>query len=227
MRTRDYSAFLNEVSRSAQNKSFPLRVMFELTYRCNFFCRHCYIPLSYRKKPELKTKKVYAILDELAKIGCLYLGFTGGEPFLRKDILPILGYAGKKGFITTVYTNGSLIDARTARILAGLKPGKIDITIPAISRLSFEKITGLKGSQQKVFRAIRELKKNRIPLGFKTCVLQENQGEIAKIKRFCRSLGAGHRLDNILSRRIDGSSEPYLCRGKIIENPARGGDLCP
>ena len=48
------------------------------------------MPQSYRKYNELKTKEVFSLLNQLKEIGCFYLGFTGGEPFMREDIIEIL-----------------------------------------------------------------------------------------------------------------------------------------
>ena len=191
--------------------------MFELTYRCNFHCKHCYVPQSYRrKKGELKTKEVFFILDQLKDIGCFYLGFTGGEPFLREDIMEILLYAKKKGLELIIYTNGSLIEERIAEELADLRPNKIDITIPAMSKAAFERISGVAGSRDKVFKTIELLRKNGVNLGFKTCVLKENESEIGEIQNFAESLGALHRLDDTLSPRLDGSKEPYQYRGRLF-----------
>ena len=155
MRIETYSKFWQRIHSCAKKKGSLLRVMLELTYRCNFKCKHCYIPKSYKKKfrRELNTRQIFSILDQLQELGCLYLGFTGGEPFLRKDIFDILWYAKRKGFQIIIYTNGSLIDKDKARELKCLSPNKVDITIPAMSKDIFERITGLKGSRDKVFEA--------------------------------------------------------------------------
>jgi radical SAM protein with 4Fe4S-binding SPASM domain len=190
--------------------------MFELTYRCNFYCRHCYVPLGYRKYKELKTKDIFSILNQLADIGCFYLGFTGGEPFVREDIMEILWYAKRKGFEVIIYTNGSLIDEKIADELKRLRPNKVDITIPAMSETAFERITGVSGYRDKVFKAIDLLHKRKVNLGFKTCVLKENEDQIDQIRDFAASLDALHRLDDMLSRCLDGSNEPFKYRGTLL-----------
>lgn len=213
MKTQPYNNFWQRIHKSAKEKGFPLRAMFELTYRCNFYCKHCYVPFGYRRYKELKTKEAFSILDQLADMGCFYLGFTGGEPFMRKDIMDILWYAKKKGFEVIIYTNGSLINKKKAEGLVGLRPNKIDITIPAMSKAAFERISGVGGSRDKVFRTIDFLYKMGVNLGFKTCVLKENEAEIDEIQKFVESLQALHRLDDTLSARLDGSREPYKYRG--------------
>ena len=221
MKNQSYNTFWQGIHKSAKDKGFPLRVMFELTYRCNFFCRHCYVPLSYREKSErgeLKTKDIFSILDQLKDIGCFYLGFTGGEPFIRQDIMDILGYAKRLGFEIIIYTNGSLIDKKIADELAYLAPNKVDITIPAMNENAFERISGVSGSRDKVFEAIDLLYKRGVKLGFKSCVLKENETQIRQIQDFADSLDALHRLDDMLSPRLDGSKEPYKYRGKLKDS---------
>ena len=215
MKTQDYNVFWQRIHKDAKSKGFPLRVMFELTYRCNFYCRHCYIPPNYRNHKELKTKEVFSILDQLADAGCFYLGFTGGEPFVRKDIMEILWYAKQKGFEIIIYTNGSLIDKKIANEIADLRPNKVDITIQAVTKTAFDRISGVPGSRDKVFRAIDFLYKSGVNLGFKSCVLKENESEIEKMQDFAASLNVLYRLDNVLSPRLDGSKEPYLYRGSL------------
>ncbi len=195
----------------AKKRRFPLRVMFELTYRCNFKCRHCYIPEGYKKKVtgELKRSEIFSVLDQLSDIGCFYLGFTGGEPFIRKDILDILWYARKKGFQIIIYTNGSLINENIAQELKRINPNKIDITIPAWSQGVFETISGVSGSRKKVFQTIGLLQKNGVKIGLKTCVLKENAPEIKDISNFTHSVGVRYRLDDTLFPCLDGSLRPY------------------
>jgi len=212
MKFQSYNEFWQNLRKTAQKEAIPLRVMLELTYACNFKCRHCYVPQSYIKKyskKELKTKYVFSILDQLKDMGCFYLGFTGGEPFTRKDIIPILWYAKKKGFEIIIYTNGSLIDEKIANELNDIRPNKVDITIPAMSKKSFEAITGTADLHKKVFNAINHLYNNGVKLGFKSCLLKDNKSEIKDIQKFALSLNALHRLDDMPSPRLDGSKEPY------------------
>jgi pyruvate-formate lyase-activating enzyme len=198
--------------------------MFELTYRCNFECGHCYVPVPYRKRPELATKQVFRILDQLKSAGCFYLGFTGGEPLLRADALAILSYACRSGFEVALYTNGSLIDAPLARELSRLRLNKIDITVPGFSSQVFDRVTRLPGSRQRVFRAIELLHARKVPLALKSCLLPENGNEIPRIKALARSIGAFYRVDDQVSARLDGSG-PLQRDG---EEPAAKGrrDLC-
>ena len=227
IKTDTNQQFYITIHKQAREKRFPLRVMFELTYRCNFTCKHCYVPQSYRKAGELKTKEIFSLLNQLKDIGCFYLGFTGGEPFVREDIIEILWYAKRCGFELIIYTNGSLINEKVAKQLVRLRPNKVDITIPAMGKDAFEGITGISGSRDKVFNAIDFLHKNGVNLGFKTCALKENESEINQIQNFAYSLDVLHRLDDMLSPCLDGSKEPYRYRGRLREDSVQTTDHRP
>jgi MoaA/NifB/PqqE/SkfB family radical SAM enzyme len=114
---------------------------------------------------------------------------------------------------------------------------KVDITLPGISEKVFDGVTGLKGSRQAVFSAIDSLRKHKVGLGFKTCQLKANQGEIRAIEHFCASINCGHRLDDSTSPRIDQlmidrakPTKAFICGGGITQcaiTPAGRVKLCP
>ncbi|MCK9594974.1 MAG: radical SAM protein [Candidatus Omnitrophica bacterium] len=208
--------FNNKIKEQAEQSGFPLRMMFELTYRCNFRCGHCYIPEGYNRREELGTGQVISVLKQLKKAGCFYLGFTGGEPFLRKDLMEILDFARQCGFEVIIHTNGYFIDDEKARALAALKPNKVDITLPAFTEGVFESITGVKGSRERVFCAVNMLKDYGVALGLKTCLLKRNYLEIAKIRNFASSAGITLRVDDLLFACLDGSQRPYKYTFKAV-----------
>jgi radical SAM protein with 4Fe4S-binding SPASM domain len=197
MNNEFYGEFRNRLSSLARNNGIPLRALFELTYSCNLNCNYCYIPHKKRnaKHPrQLSTARVLSILDMLKNSGCFYLGFTGGEIFLRKDIWEILKYAKNSGFNITLCTNGSLLNTSAVDKLKKISPNKIDITLHSLNSKDFEKITGVKGSFNKVMHAIELLRKRNIPLGIKNCALGQNENEQLKVLKFAQKIGAQHRL---------------------------------
>jgi radical SAM protein with 4Fe4S-binding SPASM domain len=215
MKNLPYAFFRERIQQKAKDKHFPLRVLFELTYKCNFNCSYCYLPPKARIqnpesriKQELSTQQIFSILDELKKMGCFYLGFTGGEIFLREDIFDILWYAKKSGFSLIILTNASLIDRPKVEELKKIGLSKVDITLHSMNRVSFENITRIKDSYKKVSKAIKLLYKRGIPLGFKNCALKENEDDIEKVREFAHKLGALARLGAGVTPRLDGSCEP-------------------
>ncbi|MEK7856146.1 MAG: radical SAM protein, partial [Acidobacteriota bacterium] len=84
----------------------PLIVWFEVTRACDLRCSHCYIDAGLKRRHELSTDEVFAVLDDLAKLGAFSIVLAGGEPYLRRDFPDILEYAGKLGFVLAIVTNG-------------------------------------------------------------------------------------------------------------------------
>lgn len=84
-------------------------VIFEITPKCNFNCVHCYLH-DHHASGELSYDEIIEIIDILYEKEVLFLTFTGGDIFTRKDFLDIYLYAKKKGFIIELYTNGALIN---------------------------------------------------------------------------------------------------------------------
>jgi len=52
------------------------------------------------------------IVDEIHSFGATYLGLSGGEPLLRKDLPEIIGYAKKTGLNVSLITNGYFVDGK-------------------------------------------------------------------------------------------------------------------
>lgn len=89
------------------NKKTPVSVIFSITNRCNFNCKYCQVPK--QRNPDLPTKKVLSLIDQLASAGTQRLGIQGGEPLLRDDIRKIIDYAKEKGIFVTIGSNGALL----------------------------------------------------------------------------------------------------------------------
>ncbi len=77
---------------------------------CNITCRNCYIESSPTndRLVYLTADEVRGFLDEIARddLGTVEIGFTGGEPFMNPDIVPMLEAALARGFQVLVLTNG-------------------------------------------------------------------------------------------------------------------------
>src|SRR5262249_29300153 len=106
----------------------PYVVSWNLTYRCNLACEHCYLdaggtPLvhteSFADRSELSTDECFKVIDDIVAFApeCLTI-LTGGEPLLRRDILQIVQRAAERGLWVVVGTNGVSITENLARRLS-------------------------------------------------------------------------------------------------------------
>jgi radical SAM protein with 4Fe4S-binding SPASM domain len=214
--TASYKEFSKRLHNKLNGKRIPISGSIEVTERCNLRCAHCYINLPANdkdaRKTELSYQEISNIIDQIADQGCLWLLFTGGEPFIRNDFLDIYTYAKKKGFLITLFTNGTLITPRIADYLAGWRPFAIEITIYGHTQETYEKITSIPSSYEKCMQGIELLIERNLPLKLKTMVLTLNKHEVFDMKEYAEKLGLEYRFDPVLNSRIDGNKRPNKFR---------------
>lgn len=95
---------------STFNTDFPLYTTFNLTSLCNANYLHCSSNSTDKSVEDLDTEKLLSILNELKACGILQIGFTGGEPLLHPDFDKIIERTLSLGFITSIGTNGYVVD---------------------------------------------------------------------------------------------------------------------
>lgn len=65
----------------------PQRANFDITWKCNLNCEHCYWKKYSHGKKELTDEEWEDIFRRHRKEGIKYVTLTGGEPSLRKNII--------------------------------------------------------------------------------------------------------------------------------------------
>ncbi len=130
-------------------------VMMELTWRCNAACAFCYLGGTGRlnsRGPELKDPEIKTFMRRFDPGTRFY--FSGGEPFLRKDIFEILAYAAARGFNWGVNTNGLALDAAKVKRLLALKPAYLIFSLHGPAAVH-DRLLGLKGAHKKLLANLR------------------------------------------------------------------------
>jgi radical SAM protein with 4Fe4S-binding SPASM domain len=210
----DFSSMLHE---RFQDRRVPVEVSIEVTHRCPLECQHCYnnLPMSdsNAREEELTFAEHVRLLDELVDLGCLWLLYTGGEIFARKDFLDIYTEAKKRGFLITLFTNGTMITPRVADHLAKYRPFNIEITLYGATRETYEALTRIPGSFDRCMRGIALLRERGLPLKLKTVPTSVNVHEVYEMKRFAeQDLGLEFKFDPLVNPRTDCSQSPLAVR---------------
>ena len=210
----DFSSFLHE---RFQGRRVPAEISIEMTHRCPLECQHCYnnLPMSDEnaRKQELTYEEHIRLLDELVGLGCLWLLYTGGEIFARKDFLDIYTEAKKRGFLITLFTNGTMITPRVADHLVKYPPFSIEITIYGATKETYEKLTRIAGSFDRCMRGIALLMERGLPLKLKTVPTSINVHEVYEMKRYAeQELGVEFKFDPLVNPRTDCSQSPLAVR---------------
>lgn len=199
--------------RVASRAHVPLSVLFEITHRCNLGCEHCYLTEGPRGRPrprreELSLDEIRRVLDELADAGTLFLTLSGGEVFLRRDLLAIVAHARSRGFSVTIFTTGTLLTPPAAAALADLHPLSVEISIYSATSEVHDRVTRVPGSHARSLRALRLLKARGVIILIKSPLMTLNSGEYRGIVALAEELGAGYGFDPMLIPRRDGDATP-------------------
>jgi radical SAM protein with 4Fe4S-binding SPASM domain len=210
----DFSSLLHE---RFGGRRVPVEVSIEVTHRCPLECQHCYnnLPMSdtNARQEELTFEEHVHLLDELVDMGCLWLLYTGGEIFARKDFLDIYTEAKKRGFLITLFTNGTMITPRVADHLVKYRPFNIEITLYGATRETYEALTRIPGSFDRCMRGIALLLERGLPLKLKTVPTSVNVHEVYEMKRFAeQDLGVEFKFDPLVNPRTDCSQSPLAVR---------------
>ena len=202
-----YEYFSERVHNQSLRKRLPLAGSIELTFACNFRCIHCYC-VEEAPRRELSLEEIRGLVDQVVDEGCLWMLLTGGEPLLRRDFEDIYNYCRQKGLITTLFTNGSLVNERIAGVLSELKPFVVEVTLYGFSPETYRAVTGRAENFDKVLRGIDLLQKAGVSLQLKSMILQQNKADLPRIKEFAKSRGLNYRFDPVLNPTLSGSRKP-------------------
>ncbi len=164
------AGFLIQNNVEKRNKNL---VIWEVTRRCNLKCKHCCVNGGETYK-DLSLDDEKKIVKELIRRKVDKVAISGGEPFVRKDILNLLEFIRKNySGEVTISTNGTLIDLNNVKIITECVD-KVDISLDGYNG---ETVSGIRGEGvfEKVIENIKLLKQNsNIPISLSMVVGENN-----------------------------------------------------
>ena len=172
----------------------PYVVSWNLTYRCNLACEHCYLdaggtPLvgteNFADRSELGTEECFRVIDEIAAFApeCLTI-LTGGEPLLRRDILEIVRRAAERGLWVVVGTNGVRITENLARRLAEAGARGLSLSLDALDPDRHDRFRKVRGAWRNTVEGAEILNRTGLPFIVQTTAGSHNLGELEAIADF-------------------------------------------
>jgi 12,18-didecarboxysiroheme deacetylase len=155
-------------------------VVWNVTSRCNLTCTHCYASVGQNVGNELSTAEALAVLDDLAAFGCPVVLFSGGEPFVRPDILTLARYAVAKGLRVVFSTNGTLIDEKLAAEIKAIGVSYVGISMDGMEEVH-DRFRRRKGAFQQALAGIRLCREAGVKVGLRVTLTQDNVKDIPSI----------------------------------------------
>src|SRR4030095_11943733 len=165
---------MQEDGLNLSKQNIPMWLLAELTYACPLQCPYCSNPTDFAlRKQELSTEEWVKVLREARALGASQLGFSGGEPLLRKDLSDLVSEAHALGFYSNLITSAIGMDENR---LADLKSNGLDsiqISLQAGNPELNDFLAGRKSFHHKVVMA-RKVKELGLPLTLNVVIHRQN-----------------------------------------------------
>ena len=204
-----------EMNQKAMDLGIPLSVHFDITYRCNERCVHCY--LDHDDLGEMTTAEIEDVLDQLADAGVFFLALSGGEVLMRRDFFDIVEHARRRLFNVKIKTNGVMIREPEARRLRQLGVEQVQISVYSHRPEVHDGITKLPGSLRRTIEAIRFLKLQGLKVSMANVLMTANLFDNQGMMSLAKDLGVSYTLDPTITPKIDGNTAVLALRAPAAE----------
>lgn len=182
-------------------------VVWSVTRRCNLHCIHCYASSQDKEyADELTTKEGLALVDSLAEFGVPTILFSGGEPFIRIDLLQLIERAVQRGIRAVISTNGTLITRNLARKLKEVGVSYVGVSMDG-TQGTHDRFRGQRGAFEGALQGLKYCREAGVRTGLRFTLTKRNQQHLGDlfdlieeedIPRFCvyhlAYAGRGSRL---------------------------------
>lgn len=179
-----------EMQKKAYDSKTPIQGTFEITPRCNFNCRMCYVHLpvdqivQYGK--ELTAKQWLVLGKQAVDMGVLSLCITGGDPLCHPEFKEIWEGLSQMGFQITLQTNASLINDEILDLLDLYPPEMVKITLYGSNDLFYEEVCRIKEGFTKTNAGIQALKSRGHRIQLVTTFIQQNRDDAQNIQEYAK-----------------------------------------
>lgn len=147
----------------------PHLLVIDVTMKCNLRCKGCWAG-EYAMEKDIDFETLDRLFTQAKELGTYFFVITGGEPFVRKDMMKI--YAKHDDAYFMIYTNGTLIDKSMAKRLAELGNVALCLSIEGFEKETDERRG--KGTFRKVMQAMDYLREEGVLFGFSATPTKTN-----------------------------------------------------
>ena len=200
--------FIEEMEKWFFEKKLMFSLFFELTYRCNLKCVHCYNPKDM-SNIEIDFETCKKAIDDAYASGCFRITFSGGEATLHSRFLELVKYARSKRISVEIFTNGQTFaeSDKIYREVLEQYPYRICVSLYSTDKKMHERVTAVNGSFEKTYGLIVRLRKDNVNVQIKNFLLNFNCKDCINVKKMAQDIGANSVADISLIPTIQGDKK--------------------
>lgn len=178
----------------------------EITNKCNERCIHCYIPHKLKNKI-LPTETLFDVFEQLHEMGTLGLTLSGGEALTHPDICKILRRARELDFSINLLSNITLLSDEILECIKEVNLSLLQTSLYSMNPEEHDKITQLKGSQEKTLRNLERLIEAQVPVQISCPTMRTNFHSYKKVLEWASAHRCKAQTDFIMMARTDFSTD--------------------
>ncbi len=176
-----------------RERKLPIGGTFELTPRCNFNCKMCYVHLTAQEQrargEELTARQWLDLAQSVRDAGTVFLLLTGGEATIRPDFPEIYREIQKMGFILSLNSNGFLLDGELRRLLIDAPPTRVNVSLYGMSNEVYERLCGV-AAYDRVIDNVRALRRAGVDVRVTMSVTPDNASDMEQVMQEAKAIGA-------------------------------------
>ena len=181
------------IAKGALGLRSPIYVQWAVTKRCNLNCRMCNSNRSRQGELELDLDDVARLADVLTQMGIGVLILTGGEPFVRSDLVDVYRTFARRGIVPRLQTNGILADGDRLRQLVDLGLSEMTLSLDSLNEELQDDINGRRGTWRQTIEALARvsciLPREANLSGVNVVVSKRNVHEVPQVVKFIDAIG--------------------------------------
>lgn len=169
----------------------PTHASIELTYKCNFSCKHCYINSGPEYENFWDKSKLLQILKDLREFGILIIELTGGDPLTHPEFMPIVKFCIDTFPLVGINTNGYLISENLLKFFhKNHEKVFLQIDLHGSNPEYMDWFCSKQGAFERAKIAIKKLSDNGVIIRSAMTVTPINAEQIIPTVRLAKDLGA-------------------------------------
>ena len=186
--------FSNEEVAACLQRRGLLSLEIEFTRKCNLKCIYCYASAGEPEEGEMSVDEIKSVISQARALGAKKIILIGGgEPLVYEGLDEVVEYISGTGMQQVLFTNGTLMTAKTARFLW---QHKVSVVIKNNSMRPEvqDELAGVKGACNRIRNGLECLVKAGYPagdamLGVQTVICRQNLSELPTMWEWARGQG--------------------------------------